>query len=78
MLATHSTRSRRPWTTVAAAAVFSAIVLAPAAGAQLATKDFLTSGDQLLVADAATGFEWLTPVYTKNLVYQAPQVMALH
>jgi hypothetical protein len=50
---------------------------APSAHAQLANKDFLSAGDKLLVTDAATGFEWLTPVYTRNLAYQAPQVMAL-
>lgn len=47
------------------------------ARAQLTNQDFLSAGDRLLVLDAATGFQWLTPVFTKNLVYEAPQVVAL-
>lgn len=55
----------------------AAAAFATDARAQLANQDFLATGDNLLVADAATGFQWLTPVYTRNLVYAAPEVVAL-
>ena len=47
------------------------------AHAQLTTQDFRSAGDNLLVLDAATGLQWLTPVFTKNLTYEAPEVVAL-
>jgi hypothetical protein len=81
MFAMHAPHSIRRQIASVAATIFTttlvATLAAPAAGAQLTNKDFLSSGDRLLVADAATGFEWLTPVYTKNLVYQAPELLAL-
>jgi hypothetical protein len=55
----------------------TAASFAPNAHAQLANRDFLAAGDRLLVSDAATGFEWLTPVYTRNLRYGAAPIQAL-
>lgn len=59
-------------------AVIALALLSPSVSeAQLANKDFLSAGDKLLVADGATGFEWLTPVFTRHLAYNAPEVQAI-
>ena len=39
------------------------------ASATLIGGDFLSAGDGYLVTDTSTGLEWLSPVYTKNHVF---------
>lgn len=59
-------------------AVIALALLSPSvSNAQLANKDFVSAGDKLLVTDGATGFEWLTPVFTRNLAYNAAEVQAI-
>jgi hypothetical protein len=48
-----------------------------AANATLVKTDFLNPNDGLIVRDNTTNFEWLAPLYTKGLVYNAPLVQSL-
>lgn len=52
-------------------------LLASAAHASLIKGDFLTAGDGLLVTDTATGYEWLSPVYTRNHAYNDVYVQSI-
>ncbi|MCX6611377.1 MAG: PEP-CTERM sorting domain-containing protein [Acidobacteria bacterium] len=45
-----------------------------AANATLVKTDFLNPNDGLIVRDNTTNFEWLAPLYTRGLVYNAPLV----
>lgn len=48
-----------------------------AANATLVKTDFLNPNDGLIVRDNTTNFEWLAPLYTRGLVYNAPLVQSL-
>lgn len=53
------------------------IASAQPAAAQLSLADFLGAGDKLLVTDAASGLQWLTPVHTRNEEFNSPFVQAI-
>ncbi|MBI4908534.1 MAG: hypothetical protein HY820_33250 [Acidobacteria bacterium] len=55
-------------TTLATITVLLSGAFSPA-GATLISSDFLTPGDGLLIFDTATNLQWLTPVYTKNHLF---------
>ena len=48
-----------------------------AANATLVKTDFLNPNDGLIVRDNTTNFEWLAPLYTKGISYNAPLVQSL-
>lgn len=48
-----------------------------AAPAALVRTDFLNPNDGFIVQDNTTNLEWLTPFYTRGLVYNAPAVQTL-
>ncbi len=52
-------------------------ISASAANAALVKTDFLNPNDGLIVKDSTTLFEWLTPVYTRGLIYNDPLVQSL-
>lgn len=47
------------------------------AHATLVKTDFLNPNDGLIVRDTATNFEWLAPLYTRGVVFNAPLVQSL-